>query len=57
MFFCGAVVHVQGEEQRGEQSSLGAPVPVLGVNCLPVCQDVGDPLTDGDRNRELGSFG
>ncbi len=64
VFRC-AVIRVQGEEQWGENTALrsssadrtGAGWEFSQLYCLlPVCQEAGDPLTDGGGDGELCQF-
>ncbi len=64
IFRC-AVIRVQGEEQRGENTALrSSSADRTGTGCvfsqlyclLPVCQEAGDPLTDGGGDGELCQF-
>ncbi len=62
---CSAVICVEGEEQWRENATLrGASSDGESSGCefaqphylLPVCQEAGDPLTDGGGHRELCEF-
>ncbi len=64
VFRC-AVIRVQGEEQWGENTALrSSSADRAGAGwefsqphyLLPVCQEAGDPLTDGSGDRELCQF-
>ncbi len=64
VFRC-AVVRVEGEKQWGENAALrGSSAGAAGAGwefsqphkLLPVCQEAGDPLTDGGGYRELCPF-
>lgn len=54
---------VEGEEQRGEHTSLGADCPGAEYDfpqphlLTLVCQGVSDPLTDAGWHNELAEFG
>ena len=61
----GAVISVEGAEQRGEDTPLwgaSADGPGFGRDApqsdmlLPVNQEADDPLTGGDRHFELGEL-
>ncbi len=64
VFRC-AVIRIQKEEQWGENTALrSSSADRSGAGwefsqphyLLPVCQEAGDPLTDGGGNRELCQF-